>query len=111
MLFSAWRILCKGKSGILKTVICVRGKNMKRRHFIKVVGGMAVASPLLLHAQPLARLARIGFLGSASATGSAKSVEALRTGLRDHGYVEGRNIAIEFRWAEGRYDRLPDLVA
>ena len=84
---------------------------MKRRHFIKVVGGMAVSSPLLLHAQPLARLARIGFLGSASATGSAKSVEALRTGLRDHGYVEGKNIAIEFRWAEGRYDRLPDLVA
>jgi putative tryptophan/tyrosine transport system substrate-binding protein len=84
---------------------------MKRRHFIKVVGGMAVASPLVLHAQPLARLARIGFLGSASATGSAKSVEAVLTGLRDLGYVEGKNIAIEFRWAEGRYDRLSALVA
>src|SRR3954470_15182473 len=87
-----------------------RGKNMKRRHFIKVVG-MAVASPLVLHAQPLARLARIGFLGSASATGSAKSVEAVLTGLRDLGYVEGKNIAIEFRWAEGKYDRLSALVA
>jgi putative tryptophan/tyrosine transport system substrate-binding protein len=83
---------------------------MKRRHFIKVVGGMAVASPLILHAQPLARVARIGFLGSASATGSAKSVEALRDGLRDLGYVEGKNIAIEFRWADGKYDRLSDLV-
>jgi putative ABC transport system substrate-binding protein len=56
-------------------------------------------------------MARIGFLGSASATGSAKSVEALRAGLRDLGYVEGRNVVIEFRWAEGRYDRLSDLVA
>jgi putative ABC transport system substrate-binding protein len=84
---------------------------MHRRHFIALVGGMAAAWPLVLYAQPLGRMARIGFLGSASATGSAKSVEALRTGLRDLGYVEGRNIVIEFRWAEGRYDRLSDLVA
>ena len=83
---------------------------MKRRHFIKLVGGMAMACPFVLHAQPLARVARIGFLGSASAPGSAKSVEALRTGLRDLGYVEGKNIVIEFRWAEGRYDRLSALV-
>ena len=84
--------------------------NMKRRHFIKLVGGMAMACPFVLHAQPLARVARIGFLGSASAPGSAKSVEALRTGLRDLGYVEGKNIVTEFRWAEGRYDRLSALV-
>src|SRR5438477_846109 len=84
---------------------------MKRRHFIKLVGGMAMACPFVLHAQPLARVARIGFLGSASAPGSAKSVEALRTGLRDLGYVEGKNIVTEFRWAEGRYDRLSALVA
>ena len=83
---------------------------MKRRHFIKLVGGMAMACPFVLHAQPLARVARIGFLGSASASGSAKSVEALRTGLRDLGYVEGKNIVIEFRWAEGGYDRLSALV-
>src|SRR6202048_4765522 len=83
---------------------------MHRRHFIALVGGMAAAWPLVLYAQPRGRMARIGFLGSASATGSAKSVEALRTGLRDLGYVEGRNIVIEFRWAEGRYDRLSDLV-
>jgi putative tryptophan/tyrosine transport system substrate-binding protein len=84
---------------------------MQRRHFITLVGGMAAAWPLVLDAQPLGRMARIGFLGSASATGSAKSVEGLRTGLRDFGYVEGRNIVIEFRWAEGKYDRLSDLVA
>ena len=84
--------------------------NMKRRHFIQVIGGMAMACPFVLHAQPLARVARIGFLGSASAPGSAKSVEALRTGLRDLGYVEGKNIVTEFRWAEGRYDRLSALV-
>ena len=84
---------------------------MQRRHFITLVGGTAAAWPLLLYAQPLGRVARIGFLGSASATGSARSVEALRTGLRDLGYVEGRNIVIDFRWAEGKYDRLSELVA
>jgi putative ABC transport system substrate-binding protein len=84
---------------------------MQRRNFITLFGGMAVAWPLVLYAQPLGRMARIGFLGSASASGSAKSVEAFRIGLRDLGYVEGRNIAIEFRWAEGKYDRLSELVA
>ena len=83
---------------------------MERRHFIMLVGGMT-GWPLALYGQPLGRMARIGFLGSASATGSAKSVEALRTGLRDLGYVEGRNIVIEFRWAEGKYELLSDLVA
>src|SRR3979490_1213237 len=97
-------LLCSGHGVILRDF-------MQRRHFITLIGGMAAAWPLVLYAQPLGRMARIGFLGSASATGSAKSVEALRTGLRDLGYVEGRNIVIEFRWAEGKYDRLSDLVA
>src|ERR1700682_191548 len=83
---------------------------MRRREFITLLGG-AAAWPLVLYAQPLGRMARVGFLGSASATGPAKFVEALRTGLRDFGYVEGRNIVIEFRWAEGQYDRLSELVA
>jgi putative ABC transport system substrate-binding protein len=56
------------------------------------------------------RVPRIGFLGAASAAGSAKAIDILRTGLREFGYVEGRNIVIEFRWAEERYDRLPQLV-
>src|SRR5712672_4005470 len=84
---------------------------MERRHFIALVGGIAGAGPLVLHAQSPGRMARIGFLGSASAIGSAKSVEALRAGLRDLGYAEGRNLVIEFRWAEGKYDRLSELVA
>src|SRR3954453_19529333 len=99
------------QSWVFRQPGCDSPQRMKRRQFIKVVAGMAVASPLDLYAQPLPKIARIGFLGSASASGSAKAVEALRSGLRYLGYVEGKNIAIEFRWAEGRYDRLADLVA
>ena len=83
---------------------------MKRREFITLFGGAAVW-PLAAHAQQPGKMARIGFLGSATAAGSAESVEALRAGLRDFGHVEGSNIVIEFRWAEGKYDRLSDLVA
>jgi putative ABC transport system substrate-binding protein len=53
----------------------------------------------------------IGFLGGADPVGYAPQIEALRLGLRDHGYVEGQNIIVEYRWAEGRYDRLPALAA
>ena len=84
---------------------------MKRREFITLLGGAAAAWPFAARAQQPGKMARIGFLGSATAAGSAKSVEALRAGLRDFGHVEGRNIVIEFRWAEGKYDRLSDLVA
>jgi putative ABC transport system substrate-binding protein len=54
---------------------------------------------------------RIGFLGAASASGYAPQLKAFRQGLRDLGYVEGKNIAIEYRWAEGKYARLPELAA
>jgi putative ABC transport system substrate-binding protein len=80
---------------------------MRRRDFISLVGGSAVAWPLAARAQ---QSVRIGFLGSATAAGSAKAIDELRTGLRELGYVEGRNIVIEFRWAEESYDRLPQLV-
>src|SRR5215212_3633245 len=86
---------------------------MKRRELITLLGGAAAPAilwPLAARAQQTGKVARIGFLGSATAVGSAKSVEALRSGLRDLGYVEGKNIVIEFRWAEGRYDRLSALV-
>jgi putative ABC transport system substrate-binding protein len=53
----------------------------------------------------------IGFLGSSSAQVSVKNLEAFRKGLSETGYIEGRNVAIEFRWAEGQYDRLPALTA
>jgi len=88
-----------------------RGDPMKRREFITLIGGTAAAWPLVASAQRSAdRVRRIGFLGAATAEGSAKAIDILRTGLRDFGYVEGRNIVIEFRWAEERYDRLPQLV-
>jgi putative tryptophan/tyrosine transport system substrate-binding protein len=82
---------------------------MKRREFITLIGGAAVW-PLVARAQHAGKVHRIGFLGSATAAGSAKPLESLRTGLREFGYVEGANIGIEFRWAEGSYDRLPRLA-
>ena len=87
-----------------------RGDRMRRREFITLLGG-AAAWPLAARAQQAGKVHRIGFLGSATAAGSAKAVESLRTGLREFGHVEGTNIVIEFRWAEGNYDRLPHLVA
>jgi putative ABC transport system substrate-binding protein len=83
---------------------------MRRREFIKAIAGSAAAWPLAASAQQ-PTVPVIGFLGALSASGWAPRVEALRAGLRDLGYVEGKNIVIEFRWAEGNYDRLPTLVA
>jgi ABC-type uncharacterized transport system substrate-binding protein len=86
-------------------------KRFKRREFITLLGGAAATWPLVARAQQAGKVPRIGFLGSATLAGSAKAVESLRTGLREFGYIEGTNISIEFRWAEGVYDRLPHLVA
>jgi ABC-type uncharacterized transport system substrate-binding protein len=83
---------------------------MRRREFITFLGGAAAAWPLAARAQPTNKIARIGFLGSATAAGSAQSVSTLREGLSALGYVEGKNIILEFRWAEGKYDRLLELV-
>jgi putative ABC transport system substrate-binding protein len=82
-----------------------------RRTFIGSLAGGLLAAPLAAEAQPANRVWRIGFLGAASAARFKPFLEAVRLGLRDHGYVEGKNIAIEYRWAEGRYDRLPELAA
>ena len=71
--------------------------------------GLAL-SPVAGDAQQAANVPRIGFLGLASAAIFGKQMEALRAGLRDQGYVEGKNVVIEYRWAEGKYDRLPDLA-
>ena len=70
-----------------------------------------VAAPLAADAQQIGKVPRIGFLGATSASGYRALLEAFRQGLRDLGYVEGKNLVIEFRWAEGRYDRLPALAA
>ena len=82
---------------------------MRRRQFITLLGGAAAAWPLTARAQQV-KVARIGFLGLVSASSHANRVAALRAGLRDLGWVEGQNILIEFRWAEGDYERLPGLA-
>jgi putative tryptophan/tyrosine transport system substrate-binding protein len=82
-----------------------------RRKLLVALGVGALATPLTAFAQQKGKVWRIGFLGTASASGYAGRVDALRAGLRDLGYVEGKNIVIEFRWAEGKYERLPELAA
>ena len=83
---------------------------MIRREFITLLGG-AAAWPLAARAQPSGKIYQIGFLGVTSYDAEyRRRVDALRTGLRQLGYEEGKNIVIHYRWAEGRYDRLPELA-
>jgi ABC-type uncharacterized transport system substrate-binding protein len=84
---------------------------MKRRAFITLLGGAAAAWPLAARAQQAGKVARIGFLGATSPAHYGVRVEGLRAGLRELGYIEGTNLVLEYRWAEGNYERLPALVA
>ncbi len=84
---------------------------MNRRKFLSALGGGLLAAPPATQAQQPGKVHRIGYLGVTTASSYARHVEALRLGLRDLGYVEGKNLAIEYRWAEDKYDRLPDLAA
>ena len=83
---------------------------MKRREFMTLLGGAAAALPLAaVRAQQAMRV--VGFLGGAAPAGYAVLIEAFRSGLRDHGYIEGQNIRIEYRWAQTQYENLPALAA
>ncbi len=84
---------------------------MRRREFIAMLGTGAAAWPLAARGQQAERTRHIGFLGAASAGKYAKLVDAFRNAVSDFGYSEGKNLTIEFRWAEGNNARLPELAA
>jgi putative tryptophan/tyrosine transport system substrate-binding protein len=83
---------------------------MDRRAFIASIAGL-LSTPLIVEGQQTGKVWRIGFLSSRSPSATTVRIEAFRRGLRELGYVEGRNLIIEYRWAEGKDDRLPVLAA
>ena len=81
---------------------------MRRREFITLLSGVTVASPLA-YAQPAMPV--IGYIGTGSRESDAFRLPSFHQGLDETGYVEGRNVKIEYRWADGQNDRLPELAA
>src|SRR5262249_31669350 len=88
----------------------MRFDQLKRREFIALLSGAAGAMPLATRAQQ-PKVPVIGYLGGGPATPGAQNVAVFRQSLAEAGYVEGRNTAIEYRFAEGQYDRLPAMAA
>ncbi len=84
---------------------------MRRREFIILVGGAVVAWPLAPNAQQPGKLPTIGHVGSAPRMGESQRDAALLQRLRELGWIEGRTLAIEYRWAENRFDRYDEIAA
>ena len=82
-----------------------------RRRMVLGLSAFVLGAPLKTRAQPKGKVWRIGFLGAADPTSYGPHVQNLLQGLRDLGYIEGKNLAIEYRWAEGRYERLKELTS
>ena len=82
---------------------------LRRRDFIMLVGGMVAVWPVAVRAQQ-PTMPVVGFLNSSSSGGYSYLATAFRQGLKETGYVEGQNVAVEYRWAEGQYDRVPVIA-
>jgi putative ABC transport system substrate-binding protein len=88
----------------------MQGQAMKRREFIKLLGGAAAMWPMQVLAQP-APVRTIGYLSPRAADVEKEFLTAFRQGLSETGYVEGRNLVTEYRWADGKYERLASFAA
>ena len=100
------------RAALSRRVQAGAARRSTRRRFLVALGAGALGAPLSAFAQqPAAKTHRIGFLGPAAAAGYEGRTDALRAGLRDLGYIEGKNTVMEFRWAEGKYERLPEMAA
>jgi|tagenome__1003787_1003787.scaffolds.fasta_scaffold20945679_2 putative ABC transport system substrate-binding protein len=99
------RVCATAGAGVIRTVL------MRRRDFLGGLGGAVAARPFPARGERAGKIARVGFLGNSTAELEANLVAPFRQGLHELGYEEGRNILLEYRWAEGRYERLPALVA
>ena len=88
-----------------------RGADMRRRQFLGVLGGTAAAWPLAAYAQQPGKMQTVGFLVGGTPSSHGQLVAAFAERLRELGWTEGRTVALEVRWAEGRYERFAEIAA